>query len=299
MAEYQEEKRRLVDKGIVPATFRCLRLSVRMLQEFIRKEYSRDDILLQEVSMGFIQSYHTYLIADRGMAKNSCIKHLTYLKAFVSKAVANGYTQGSMIQGYRAEREPVAKDFLTEEELDRIIRFKPPVPRLERARDSFVFGCFTGLSYIDIKTLEPKHFEKDDCGRTWIKKKRVKTGVLSRIPLLPMARRILDKYSGGKHLIPIQGSSAVNADLKIIAKFCGIDKRITFHVSRHTFASTVTLSHNISIEVVSKMLGHTDTKMTEHYAKLLDRYIGEQMDALNNIYADKEEDRKGKREDKR
>lgn len=144
--------------------------------------------------------------------------------------------------------------------------------------------CFTGLSYIDIKTLTPEHFEKDNAGRIWIKKRRVKTGVLSRIPLLPIAKLILDKYKGGEKLLPIQDPADINKYLKDIAILCGINKRICFHTSRHTFASTVTLANNISLEVVSKMLGHTNTRMTAHYAKLIDKCIGEQMDKLMDTF---------------
>ena len=175
-------------------------------------------------------------------------------------------------------------DFLDEEELRKMINFDTPLPRLERAKDMFLFGCFTGLSYIDIKTLTPEHFEKDSAGRIWIKKRRVKTGVLSRIPLLPIAKLILDKYKGGKKLLPIQDPADINKYLKDIAILCGINKRICFHTSRHTFASTVTLANNISLEVVSKMLGHTNTRMTAHYAKLIDKCIGEQMDKLMDTF---------------
>jgi integrase len=152
----------------------------------------------------------------------------------------------------------------------------------------FLFGCFTGLSYIDIKTLTPEHIEKDGTGRIWIKKRRVKTGVLSRIPLLPIAKIILDKYKGGDKLLPIQDPADINKYLKDIAILCNINKRITFHTSRHTFASTVTLANNISLEVVSKMLGHTNTRMTTHYAKLVDKYIAEQMDKLMESYSNEQ-----------
>ena len=154
----------------------------------------------------------------------------------------------------------------------------------------FLFGCFTGLSYIDIKTLTAEHFEKDGTGRIWIKKRRVKTGVLSRIPLLPIAKLILDKYKGGERLLPIQDPADINKYLKDIAILCNIKKRITFHTSRHTFASTVTLANNISLEVVSKMLGHTNTRMTTHYAKLIDRCIGEQMDKLMDTFTEEGND---------
>ena len=150
---------------------------------------------------------------------------------------------------------------LDEDELRKIINFDTPLPRLERAKDMFLFGCFTGLSYIDIKTLAPEHFEKDGAGRIWIKKRRVKTGVLSRIPLLPIAKLILDKYKGGEKLLPIQDPADINKYLKDIAILCDIKKRITFHTSRHTFASTVTLANNISLEVVS----HSCVGMSKHY----------------------------------
>lgn len=147
-----------------------------------------------------------------------------------------------------------------------------------------IFYCFTGLSYIDVKTLTTAHFEKDQNGRIWIKKRRIKTGVLSRIPLLPMAKIILEKYKGGDKLLPIQDPADINKYLKDIAILCNINKRITYHTSRHTFASTVTLANNISLEVVSKMLGHTNIHMTTHYAKLVDETIAKQMDQLADIF---------------
>lgn len=290
VSEHNNDKGKLLGKGISKATLYCFEHSKRLIQEFMQKEYKRADIFLNEINLGFIQSFHTFLMSDKGMVQNTCAKHLKYLKSILGMAVANNYIQYNILSSYKIEREPVDIDFLTEEELRRIINFDTPIPRLEKARDFFLFGCFTGLAYIDIKTLKPEHFEKDGEGRIWIKKKRVKTGVLSRIPLLPMAKMILEKYKGSDKLIPIQDASDINKYLKDIAIYCHINKHITFHTSRHTFASTVTLANNISLEVVSKMLGHTNTRMTVHYAKLIDRYIGEQMDSITDIYADESND---------
>lgn len=284
--EHNEEKQNLIGKNITSSTYYCFEHSRKLLEEFMVKKYKRNSILLQEVNIGFIQAFHTYLLSDKSMSQNTCTKHLKYLKMIINQAVLNNYISYNLIAGYKIEREPIDIDFLTEEELRKIINFDTPIPRFERARDFFLFGCFTGLSYIDIKTLEAKHFEKDSEGRIWIKKKRVKTGVLSRIPLLPMAKMILEKYKGGDKLLPIQDASDINKYLKDIAILCHIDKHITFHTSRHTFASTVTLANNISLEVVSKMLGHTNTRMTTHYAKLIDKCIGEQMDNIADIYKD-------------
>lgn len=282
--EHNERKKLLVGTSLSPSTYYCFDHSRKLLHEFLHEEYNREDVFLKEVNLGFIQLFHTFLLTAKGMAQNTCTKHLKFLKSIMNLAVSNGYIQYNMLASYKVEREPVEIDFLTEEELRRVINFDTPIPRLERARDFFLFGCFTGLAYIDIKTLGKEHFERDAEGRIWIKKRRVKTGILSRIPLLPMAKMILEKYRGGDRLLPIIDASDVNKYLKDIAIYCHIDKRVTFHTSRHTFASTVTLANNISIEVVSKMMGHTNTRMTSHYAKLLDKCIGEQMDSITNIY---------------
>lgn len=282
--EHNKEQEKLVGNGVSKATYWISVYTVRLLKEFVQQKYKREDLYLRELNLNFIQSFHTFLRIDKGMAQNSSTKHLKLLKKIVNLAVANSYMTTNPFITYKIEREPVEIDFLDEEELRKIINFDTPLPRLERAKDMFLFGCFTGLSYIDIKTLAPEHFEKDNAGRIWIKKRRVKTGVLSRIPLLPIAKLILDKYKGGEKLLPIQDPADINKYLKDIAILCDIKKRITFHTSRHTFASTVTLANNISLEVVSKMLGHTNTRMTNHYAKLIDKCIGEQMDKLMDTF---------------
>ena len=283
-SEHNEEQGKMIGKGISKSTHWLSEYTYRLLKEHVEQKYKRSDLYLRELNIGFIQAFHTFLRTDKGMAQNSSTKHLKLLKKIINVAVANSYMTFNPFMTYKVEREPVEIDFLDEEELRRIINFDTPLPRLERAKDMFLFGCFTGLSYIDIKTLAPEHFERDGAGRIWIKKRRVKTGVLSRIPLLPIAKMILDKYRDGEKLLPIQDPADVNKYLKDIAILCNINKRITFHTSRHTFASTVTLANNISLEVVSKMLGHTNTRMTTHYAKLVDKCIGEQMDRLADTF---------------
>ena len=282
--EHNQEQEKLVGNGVSKATHWVSVYTIRLLREFVQQKYKREDLYLRELNLNFIQSFHSFLRIDKGMAQNSSTKHLKLLKKIINLSVANSYMAFNPFSTYKVEREPVEVDFLDEEELRKIINFDTPLPRLERAKDMFLFGCFTGLSYIDIKTLAPEHFEKDNAGRIWIKKRRVKTGVLSRIPLLPIAKLILDKYKGGEKLLPIQDPADINKYLKDIAILCGINKRICFHTSRHTFASTVTLANNISLEVVSKMLGHTNTRMTAHYAKLIDKCIGEQMDKLMDTF---------------
>ena len=246
--EHNKEQEKLVGNGVSKATYWISVYTVRLLKEFVQQKYKREDLYLRELNLSFIQSFHTFLKIDKGMAQNSSTKHLKLLKKIINLAVANSYIATNPFITYKVEREPVEIDFLDEEELRKIINFDTPLPRLERAKDMFLFGCFTGLSYIDIKTLAPEHFEKDNAGRIWIKKRRVKTGVLSRIPLLPIAKLILDKYKGGEKLLPIQDPADINKYLKDIAILCDIKKRITFHQRRH-----ITLSYSLKTRDLQRL----------------------------------------------
>ena len=290
--EHNEEKQKLVGLSVAPATYFCFEHTERLLRDYLKQDYHREDIYLHELNIKFIQGFHTYLLTQTKMKQNTTTKHLKFLKKIVNDAVANGYIPYNKLAPYKVVREMVNEPvFLTEEELRKFINFTTQYPHLEHARDMFLFSCFTGLAYIDIKTLRAEHLEHDDQGRMWIKKKRVKTGVLSRIPVLPIAKMLLDKYRdlNPPYITPVQDASDVNKNIKSIAILCGIDKHIVFHSARHTFATTVTLSNNISLEVVSKMLGHTNTRMTTHYARLLDNCIAQQMEHINSLFGQEKE----------
>ena len=275
-----DELRGKIGKSIAKRTVKNYEYGARFIRDYMRSQYGREDMSIKEVRIGFISGFHSWLLSKRQMQQNSTTKYLKFLQKIMNLAVMNGYISYNSLSMYKVVREPVTPDYLDEEELQRIIEFDSPIERLVITRDMFLFGCFTGLSYIDIKTLTNEHFETDKDGRRWIKKKRVKTNVLSRIPVLPMAQSILDKYSGGKVLLPLQDCTDVNRNIKGITKLCGIDKRVTFHTSRHTFATTVTLANDVPLEIVSQMMGHTNTRMTSHYAKVIDKSIGCQMDTL-------------------
>jgi integrase len=270
--------------GISKGTYANSKHGLNLLEKFINDTYNRDDVFLRELNRDFIEEFRIWLLTEHQLSHNGAVKYLALLKKVVNRAVANNKMSFNPFATYRLERQTVSPDFLTEEELRKIINFNSPLPRLEQTRDMFLFACYTGLSYIDVKTLKPEHLERDKQGRMWIKKHRVKTGVLSRIPLLPSAKMLLDKYAGNETLMPIFSPKDINLFLKDIAILCNIDKRVTYHTARHTFASTVTLANNVSLIVVSKMLGHSNVRMTEHYAKLVDTCIGEEMDKLMNTY---------------
>jgi integrase len=158
------------------------------------------------------------------------------------------------------------------------------IKRLEYVRDIFVFSCYTGLSYIDVKNLENKHIQSTFDESLWVRKKREKTGVQSNILLLDVPRMILAKYEGmlpENKVLPVISNQRLNSYLKEIADLCGIQKNLTFHLARHTFATTVTLAKGVPLETVSKMLGHTSLKTTQIYARITDQKIGNDMQELS------------------
>jgi len=279
--DYLKGLEKIVGNGISKSTFYCYSHSFRLVKEFIKMQYNRDDMFLLELNYSFIENFNIFLKTEHKQRINTTVKHLKCLKRITNIAIANKYLNFDPFLNHKLEREVVEKAFLSEEELRRIINKDFAMPRLGRVRDIFIFSCFTGLSYSDVKSLDESHFVNDEEGRIWIKKHRVKTGILSRIPLLPIPKLILEKYKGGVKLLPVIDISSTDAYLKEIADLCGINKRVSFHTARFTFATTVTLTNRISLEVVSKMMGHTNTRMTSHYAKIIDNYIGEEMDKLD------------------
>ena len=286
--EYLAGQSDAVGISISTDTFYNYSRTLVLLKEYMRQKFDRADIALQELNYSFIEGFNTFLRKEYSQRKNTAVKYLRCLKRVVNIAIANRYLKFDPFLNFKVQREVVDKVFLTEEELRRIINKDFAIKRLERVRDIFIFCCFTGLSYSDVKTLDRSHFETDEAGRIWIKKHRVKTGVLFRVPLLPIPKLILEKYKGGEKMLPVIDLSSTDAYLKEIADLCGIDKRISFHTARFTFATTVTITNKISLEVVSKMMGHTNTRMTSHYAKIVDKYIGEEMDKLTDRFDDME-----------
>ena len=282
--EYLIDARKALDIDVKKDTIYSYERTYCLLRDFIEITYQRKDLALQELNITFIERFNVYLISEHKHKKNTAVKHLRCLMRVVKVAVANRHLAIDPFLNFKAQREVCERVFLTEEELRILINKDFRIKRLERVRDLFIFCCFTGLSYSDVKTLTPEHFHIDSNGRVWIKKKRVKTGVLFRVPLLPIPKLILEKYKGGDKLLPVVDLSSTDSYLKEIAELCGINKTISSHTARFTFATTVTITNRVSMEVVSKMMGHTNTKMTGHYAKIIDQYIGEEMDKLQDIY---------------
>jgi site-specific recombinase XerD len=204
--------------------------------------------------------------------------------------LANDWLDKNPFANYKSKVKEVERVYLTEEEIQNIINKDFKTDRLLLVRDIFLFSCFTGLAYIDVKNLTKSHISIGIDGEKWIFTHRQKTESASKIPILPITQMLIDKYEhhpqcmNEEKLLPILSNQKMNAYLKEIAAVCGIEKELTFHIARHTFATTVTLTNGVPIESVSKMLGHTNIKTTQHYAKILDRKVSEDMQVLKNRF---------------
>jgi len=267
------------------------RTSLKHTIEFMQWKYKIDDIDIRKINHNFITEYDFYLRSVRKCANNSAVKYLKNFGKIVRICLSNGWLASDPFLNYKNKVKKVDRIYLNEQELQLIADKKLASERLEQVRDVFLFCCFTGLAYVDVKNLRRADIVRGVDGENWISIKRQKTNVPSRIPLLPTAVALLKMYDNHPVclntglLLPVSSNQKMNSYLKEIADFCGIEKQITFHIARHTFATTVTLLNGVQIESVSKMLGHTNIQTTQHYAKILDIKVGADMELLKNKLA--------------
>lgn len=278
-AEQNRKCRELIGRDYAESTVKKFDTAINRLREFITERFHKEDVPLDKVTGEFIRDFDFWLKTERKMQNNSALKHLKELKKVMRIALANGWIKKDPFYGIRLRRDEVNVEFLSREELETLINKKFSIQRLEQVRDVFVFCCFTGLAFIDVLQLKKEHLIKDNQGALWIRKARQKTHQMSNIPVLTPARKLIEKYADNPEciekdvLLPVISNQKMNAYLKEIADLCGISKRLTTHVARHTAATVVFLANEVSMENVAKILGHANIKMTQHYAKVLDSSI--------------------------
>ena len=239
------------------------------LAQFIKSYYKRDDISMKELTETFIRQFDTYLRTEHSLSQSTVWLYTKPLKTIVTRAHCDGYLHRNPFAHYRISPNVKERQYLTEKELQTIINHRFTDISLSIVRDIFVFGCFTGISFIDIKTLKIDSLENIN-GSWWIVAKRKKTGTAFRIKLLDIPLKIIERYAPfrkGNNLLYFTNNGRINKKLKEIAQACKIEKHLTFHMSRHTFA-TLTLDKGMPIESVSKILGHTKITTTQIYAKI-------------------------------
>ena len=254
------------------------------LQDYIASQLGVKDISLEEVTPKFLSSFDNYLRVEYNMANNHAMKIRQKLRTIYKVAIDNGWVSKNPFSTVKIHFEPVERDVLTKSELTALIQTDMIFDRLEKMRDVFVFACFTGLAHCDVAGLTKENIITDEAGQVWLKTHRQKTSEMVDIPLLEIPQLIIKKYQGMKELngklLPTLTNSCSNFYLKEVAVRCGINKTLTFHMARHTFATTVTLSNGVPIESVAKMLGHRNIRTTQIYAKVIKDKLAEDMNNL-------------------
>jgi len=281
--KHNDDVLKLIGISKSAATYQKYEVTRKHLQKFIQLKYQITDISLKEIKHMFICDFEIYLLTTAGCNANTTAKFMQFFKRIILIARNNGLISIDPFANYKIRLTKVDRGYLTQEDVEKILKKQFVTKRLELVRDIFIFSCFTGLAYIDVKNLTEKNVRTSFDGNLWIMTKRQKTKIESNILLLDVPKMILDKYKGkslNNQLLPILSNQKMNSYLKEIGDVCEIDKELTFHLARHTFATTITLAKGVPIETVSKMLGHTNIRTTQIYARITDSKISNDMQAL-------------------
>ena len=289
--DHNNKIKELVGKEYAPGTLERYTTSLKHTIEFMQWKYNISDIDITKIDHAFITDYEFWLRSVRNCANNTAVKYLKNFNKIIKLCLANDWLDKNPFANYKSKVKEVERVYLTEEEIQSILNKDFKTEKLSLVRDIFLFSCFTGLAYIDVKNLTKSHISYGIDGEKWIFTHRQKTESASKIPILPVTQMIIDKYENHplchneNKLLPILSNQKMNAYLKEIASVCEIEKELTFHIARHTFATTVTLTNGVPIETVSKMLGHKNLRTTQHYAKVLDRKVSEDMKILKDKFS--------------
>ena len=289
--DHNNKIKELVGKEYAPGTLERYTTSLKHTIEFMQWKYNISDIDITKIDHAFITDYEFWLRSVRNCANNTAVKYIKNFNKIIKICLANDWIDKNPFANYKSKVKEVERIYLTEDEVQAIIEKEFKTERLSLVRDIFLFSCFTGLAYIDVKNLTKSHISFGIDGERWIFTHRQKTESASKIPILPVTQMIIDKYqnhpqsNNQEKLLPILSNQKMNAYLKEIATVCEIEKELTFHIARHTFATTVTLTNGVPIESVSKMLGHKNLRTTQHYAKVLDRKVSEDMKILKDKFS--------------
>jgi site-specific recombinase XerD len=286
--EHNRKMKELMGKEFSKGTMQRYEISLRHTQQFLSYYYKTHDIDIRKIDHQFISEYDFFLRSIRKCENNSTVKYIKNFGKIIRICLANGWLKADPFINYKGKIKTINRVFLSEQEIQLMAHKEFGSSRLTQVRDIFLFCCFTGLAYADVKKLKRSHITKGVDGEQWIFTKRQKTDTRSAIPLLPFAISLIQKYVehplcvNNDIPLPVPSNQKMNEYLKEVATICGINKVLTSHIARHTFATTITLSNGVPIESVSKMLGHSSLKETQHYAKILDKKVSEDMQILKD-----------------
>jgi site-specific recombinase XerD len=275
-----------VNIDVTKSTYTKFETVRKKIELFMKKEYRVKDILIVDLKNRFVVDFEHYLRVHDKIGINTCTKYIRSLKKIMNLCVDNEWLLKSPFSNFKCHTMNPMREVLVKEELQEIESKEIDEERLAEVRDIFLFCCYTGLAFIDVYQLTVNDITLGIDGKKWIYTNRQKTGNQSNVPLLPQALRILEKYNDHPvreitdKLFPVKSNQKMNAYLKEIGAICNLQKKLTMHLARHTFATTVTLSNGVPIETVSKMLGHNKLATTQIYAKVLEHKVSQDMNVL-------------------
>jgi len=282
----QLKQRLLVD--VSPATVQKYTRCIKHMKEFLRRKFKKSDIPVSDINAELIMEFFYFLRSDRKNSHNTSVNYIKCLKTVLMHAIKTRVLELDPFYGIKIAPKTVVRGFLSIEEINRLEQLQGLTIGLKQVRDIFLFACYTGMAFIDVKQFGKSNLVRDHEGNLCIHKHRQKTGILSIIPLLKPAERILKRYSITDDARDFQWhvitNQKINEHLKTLQQLSGIEQSLYFHLARHTFATTITLSNGVPLETVSEMLGHTNVAMTKRYAKISGFKVKEDMKRVAAIF---------------
>ena len=276
--EYLTKSKKLIGIEIKQSTWNKFSYILNDLKDFIKAKYQKNEFLLKDLDYSFIVEFEYYLKTEKNQKQVTINKALQRFKRVVKSALIDKLIDSNPFVEHKSKRVITNVVYLTTKELEELENHNFSQIRLEQVRDMFIFCCYTGLAYNEMSRMESKHIEIGFDGMKWIKMIRQKTSKPVSVPLLPKAISILGKYQESKSLLPVVSNQKFNSYLKEIAEIIGIEKNLTHHIARKTFATTVLLYNDVPMEIVSELLGHSKLSTTqEHYAKVVQKKVSEQI----------------------
>ncbi len=294
--EHNDEIRSQIGIGYSKSTYAKYDSAFRLLSLFLKANLKKPDITLDQIDSGFLSRYEHFLKVERKNNHNSAVKRLQHLKTVLRFARIRGYMDNEPFANYSMRLKTTPRDFLTKEELKQLQEWEPPTERLSAVKDVFVFQCYTGLAHADVLKVSRKHISNGIDGKPWLMLERTKTGTSVQVPLLPVPLMLIEKYKSyaaanlEERLLPVKKNQPMNRALKEIGAAVKLKKVLTTYMGRHTFGTTITLSNGVPIDVVSKMLAHTNLRTTQIYAKVVDQRLSIEMNKLTEKLNRKEEE---------
>lgn len=280
--KYLAKQEKLIDKDIQQATWNKFNYVCNHVASFIYSKYKKKDYPLEKLNQQFLDDFEYYLKTVKNQKQVTINKAIQRFRKPIKIAISEGFLDKDPFMLHKPKRVTKSVVFLSQKELEKIENHKFHQSRLELVRDLFIFCCYTGLAYNEMNNLKKNHIIDGFDGNKWIQMKRQKTGKDISVPLLPKAAEIIEKYTlESEYVLPKLSNQRINSYLKEIAIIIGIEKRITHHTARKTFASTVLLYNNVPMEIVSELLGHSSISITEdYYGKVVQKKVSDEINKL-------------------